>query len=367
MMPDPAAPDVPGEAPGRSSWLTGWRFASLLAVSILGTIVVASMFVKVPYYRLAPGHVRDTAPSIVVEGAATYPSEGSIGYTTVSLGQATAFEAFVGWLDPSVDVLSKTEAIGDQDPEENRRYNLAAMTSSKQVASVVALEQLGYEVGVAGTGAVVVQIEEGTPAADALEVADTVVAVDDRPVTLAEELGTALDPLAPGDVVTLTVESHRGGTRTEEVTLAARPDDASAAFLGVGTQTRDIAFDLPFTVDVDSGDVGGPSAGLAFTLGMVDVLTPGDLTGGLDVATTGTIALDGSVGPIGGIRQKTLAVREAGADVFLVPEAELEEARRNAGADLQVVAVADLDGAIAALEALGGRTSAGEQQAAGPR
>jgi PDZ domain-containing protein len=366
MMPDPAAPEVVDE---RRSWTRGWRLVSLIAVSLLATVVVASLFVQVPYYRLAPGKVRPVEQSIVVEGAPTFVSEGTIGYTTVSLGRATAFEALVGWIDPSVDVLPEVEAIGDQDPEENRRLNLAAMTSSKQVASVVALRHLGHEVDMAGTGAVVVQVEPDTPAEDVLEVGDTVVAVDGSPVELAEDLGEALGGHAPGDVVELTVEAHTGGTRTERVTLAARDDDPDRAFLGVASQTRDIEFLLPFTVDVDSGDVGGPSAGLAFTLGMVDVLTPGDLTGGLEVATTGTMGLDGSVGPIGGIRQKTLAVRASGADVFLVPEAEYDEARRHAG-DLDVVAVADLDAALAALATRGGTGDAApsaSQQAAAPR
>jgi PDZ domain-containing protein len=124
----------------------------------------------------------------------------------------------------------------------------------------------------------------------------------------------------------------------------------------VGT-TRDLAIDLPFDVAIDAEDVGGPSAGLAFTLSVLDILTPGDLTGGERVATTGTIGFDGSVGPIGGIEQKTVAAREAGVDLFLVPAAEVEAARADAGS-MRVVGVDDLADALAALDDVGGNALA---------
>jgi PDZ domain-containing protein len=138
------------------------------------------------------------------------------------------------------------------------------------------------------------------------------------------------------------------------VTFAARPDDEQRAYLGVGLTTKDLRFDFPFEVDVQSERIGGPSAGLAFTLEVIDQLTPGELTGGRNVATTGTIELDGSVGEVGGVAQKTMAVRESGADLFIVPSGELETARRFAGDDLHVVAADTLDEALAALAEVGG-------------
>jgi PDZ domain-containing protein len=157
----------------------------------------------------------------------------------------------------------------------------------------------------------------------------------------------------PGDEVTLTVEDVDGEAREVTVTLAARPDDPNAGFLGIEGDTR--AFDpgLPFEVDIDSGQVGGPSAGLAFTLAVLDVLTEGDLTGGHDVAVTGTINDDGTIGEIGGVVQKAAAAADAGAEVFLVPNGELADAQAH-DHGMRIIGVETLDDALEALVAIGG-------------
>jgi PDZ domain-containing protein len=135
--------------------------------------------------------------------------------------------------------------------------------------------------------------------------------------------------------------------------LGARTGDPSKGFLGVSTFTRDLSFNFPVQVSIDSGRVGGPSAGLAFTLGILDVMTPGSLTGGLRISSTGTMSLDGSVGPVGGVHQKVMASRRAGIDLMFVPASEIEEARRFAG-DLRVEPVETLDQALEILTTLGG-------------
>ena len=393
----PLAPD--GEVPA-SARARRWPWVVSGVVVLLVLTVVGSLFVPTPYYRLAPGSVRTTESLIEVRGAPSYADDaGEIGYTTISLGPATAFELVTGWFDPDVEILSRDEAFPGTDPDESRERNLEAMAVSKDVAAVVALEALGYEVPYDGDGAQVVEVVADGPAAAAgLEVGDTIVAIDGAPVRVAEDVGAAVDGLVPGDVVTVTVEpypedgatvAHASGdgadevpagtdttdgdadaaeptaVRTVEVALGERPDDPAAAFLGVATMTRGLTFDLPVDVTIDTGQVGGPSAGLAFSLGIVDVLTPGDLTGGRRVATTGTINLAGDVGPIGGIEQKTAAVRAAGVELFLVPPDEFEAASAAAGSDLEVVAVATLDDALEALAARGGDTAPVEQQAAG--
>ena len=133
-----------------------------------------------------------------------------------------------------------------------------------------------------------------------------------------------------------------------------RPSDPQRAVIGIAPEDRIVGFDFPIKVTIDSGTVGGPSAGLAFTLAVLDVLTPGELTGGHRVAVTGTIALDGAVGPVGGGAQKAITVRDAGYEVFLVPLDELEEVRATVGDDLQVIAVDTLAAALDALDSLGG-------------
>jgi PDZ domain-containing protein len=335
---------------------------------LLGTII-ASLVLRVPYYTLSPGSVYPTEGLIEVDGTESYVDDaGNVGFTTISIKPATAFEAAIGWLDPDVKVIDEEIILGGQTDEENRKANQQAMMSSQETASVVALQELGYDV-VSGSGAEVVEVEPGRPADGLVESGDVIVAVDGTETPLWDDVVSEIGEHRPGESVTLSVErGGEGEPEAVEATLGSYSDEEpDRPIFGVIGQTRDLEIDLPFEVSIDAGDVGGPSAGLAFTLAILDVLTPGDLTGGADVATTGTIALDGTVGPIGGIEQKTIAARSAGIDLFLVPRVEFEEAEQRAG-DMQVVAVDDLVDALTALDELGGNALAlgtpGEDRAA---
>ncbi len=316
-------------------------------------IVGIAQYWKVPYYTIAPGSARPTEPLVKIDGHETYQSDGEIAFTTISFGEASALSAFAGWLDPSVEVVEADKALGGQQPDENRKRNLEMMDSSKQTAQVVALRKLGYDVKATGTGAVIKFVKADAPVASVLAPNDVVVAVDGKPVTIADELVDAIGAKKPGDRITLKIELGKDGQVVErETTVVSREDDASRPMLGVQAGTRNITFQLPFQVSIDSGEVGGPSAGLAFTLGVIDVLTPGSLTGGRKVATTGTIDLRGNVGPVGGVPQKTVAVRNSGAELFLVPPDEYDEALRFAGS-MKVMPVSTLDEALKALADVG--------------
>jgi PDZ domain-containing protein len=320
---------------------------------------------SVPYVALQPGSVRPVTDQVLVEGRESFPPEQSIAFTTVSVGSTTLLEALVGWLDPNVDVLPEEEVRGDRTPDENRRYNAQLMDTSKATAIAVALTQLGEDVEVRTTGTVVRDLAPDGPAAAVLELDDVIVAVDGVLVDAPDLLGELLAEGGVGAEHTLTVERPPGSGTTIEVTLAtvAAPDDATRPIIGIAPEERIVGFDFPFDVVIDSGTVGGPSAGLAFTLAVIDVLTPGELTGGRRVAVTGTIRLDATVGPVGGGAQKAVAVRDAGYEVFLVPSAEVEEVRAAVGDDLEVIGVDTLAGALEALDALGG--DAGSLSAAG--
>ena len=193
------------------------------------------------------------------------------------------------------------------------------------------------------------------PAEGFLTTNDVIVGLAGVPVFEVDDLIVGLSSYRPGDQVVFDVEAVDGSSPREvELRLGSREDDPSVAFLGVAPQTRfEDAKDLPVNVRVNTGQVGGNSAGLALSLAILDVLTPGELTGGIRGATTGTIGLDGRVGPIGGIVQKVVAAREAGIDLFLVPEEELEEARAQADG-LRIAGVADLDDALLVLAQAGG-------------
>lgn len=350
-------PKASGSVPPRPAPSRASRYWIALAVcaGVLGVGLAAAALVETPYATMSPGSARSTERLIAVDGAPTYESTGEVFFLTVGVdGDVSLLEAATGWIDPEVDVLPREAVFGrGVSEEENRRRNAQAMVGSKELAVVVALTKLGIPMNPTGTGAVVLELTPDTPAAASLSVGDTIVAVDGQPVLLYGDLAPTVSARSPGDEVVLTVESEAGATREERLTLAARPDDPSKGFLGVWGDTRDFDPGLPFDVDIDSGRVGGPSAGLAFTLAIIDVLTPGDLTGGRQVAVTGTIAEDGTVGEVGGVAQKAAAAAGAGADVLLVPPGEFEEALEHRRG-MEVVAVATLDEALAALANLGG-------------
>jgi len=335
-------------------------------MGLLITVIVIANYVTVPYFTIAPGSVRSTEPLVTVDGAPTFESYGDISFTTVSVGEATAFTAALGWFDPSVEVIPRKAVLGDQQPEENRKRNLEMMDGSKQTAQVVALRKLGHDVTATGTGAVIAFVKEGTPADAVLDPNDVVLSVDGVPVKIADDLVASINSKQPGDTITLEIEPGNGDpVRKSATTVVPRDGDPTKPMLGIQAGTRNLNFALPFTVSIDSGDVGGPSAGLAFTLGIIDVLTPGSLTGGKNVATTGTIDLRGNVGPVGGVPQKTVGVRRSGASLFLVPPDEYHEAVRFAGG-MQVVSVRTLDEALEAIAKFGNDPSAMALTAAGP-
>lgn len=337
------------------------RWLWLASVGLLAIVVAALVLVQVPYYTLSPGITRPVDDLVAVEGTEAFPSEGEVLLTTVSLRHVTAFEALTGWLDRDVQVLHEDLLFP---PDVDRTaFNAALMTGSKDSAVLVALRRLGFEVPERGQGALVVAVGADYPAADRLVPGDVLVEVDDAPVTTSSEAADLLGGKVPGEPVRLTVLSL-ATDRTREEVIAPVAEEGRAV-LGVNLQTYVPEFDFPFEVDIDSGAIGGPSAGLAFTLAVIDALTPGELTGGAKVAVTGTIELDGSVGAVSGVAQKTVAVRDSGAKVFIVPASEADEARSRAGDDLTIVPVATLDEALVALAELGGNARELQLVAAG--
>jgi PDZ domain-containing protein len=240
------------------------------------------------------------------------------------------------------------------------------MVGSKQIAEYVAATTLGLEASLVQGKVVVEQVVcDGAPetnaACDILDLGDTITAIDAVPTPTLTELAEQIQGRAPGETITVTVVPHgqddQSQTVDRTVTLMEDPDTPGRPIIGiVPADTRTV--DLPFSIGISTSDIGGPSAGLAFTLAILDELTEGDLTGRGKVAATGTINEDGTVGAIGALVQKAVAVRDVGASLFLVPssqsEDELAEARRAAGSKVTIVPVATLAEALAALAENGG-------------
>ncbi len=301
--------------------------------------------------------------------AEQFPPAGDVYFVTVTEPSQSVLSWFAGRDEPAIQFLTSEEKFGVQTPQQRRRFALESMRSSEQVAQFVALQRVGFEVSLQ-EGDVLIQDmvclepnEDGTecttwsPSDDVLDPGDRILEVEGEEIDGVEDLGRILDGLEPGDVVSMRVDRPELGELDVEVELTVSPTEPDRTIVGFFPfDTRRV--DLPFELDIDTGSIGGPSAGLAFTLTLIDELTPGELTGGRSVAVTGTIELDGTVGPIGGLRQKASAVAQAGVDVFIVPEAQGEAdiaaARLAGGDDLVIITVATLDEALDALAELGG-------------
>ena len=282
-----------------------------------------------------------------VAGEKPHPP-GGIYYVDVIVRQASVLEDLVGAVRPDGADLVPADALVPPGSsfQQRREQNLRQMDRSEHIAAAVALRELGYDVTAEPEGALVVAIAPDAPAEGKLQPTEVIVAVDGSPVRTPGDLRRLIAKHEPGDQVTLRVRAG-GATRTVEVGTIDSPQEPGRPIIGVQVeQSANIV--LPLKVTIDLGGVGGPSAGLAFALDVVEELR-GNVDRGLRVAATGEIELDGRVSPVGGIKQKVLGARRSAADVFLVPAGDnAEEARRYAG-DLRVIAVESFRQALQAL------------------
>lgn len=345
----PVAPGNPERRPvARVWWITGPVLVALIAA----VSVVAS--IQLPYISLSPGSARSANAEIRVPKRIAHASKGGVLFLTVSVRQPTGLEALLGVLDHDVEVDPLKVITGGQSQAKNEKFNLALMHDSKEKATKVALEKLGYRVVQKPVGAVISDIDPKVPAFKTLTPGDTVIGVGSKRVLTADGLVGLLRGYRPGEVVPMKIRAVTDSAiRTLRVPTVKRPGDPERAFLGVSLETN-YAFVFPVKVDVNSGDVGGPSAGLAYTLAIIDQLTPGSLTGGKKVAVTGTMELNGSVGEVGGVHQKTIAAIAAGATLIIVPTGEYPDAKRASRGRIRVEKADTLEQALRVLDSVGG-------------
>lgn len=337
--------------------MTRHTLATLVAAGLVLVLGVTVTAVSVPYVRESPGPTvdvlgtREGEPVVEVEGRRTFPTDGSLRLTTVLVTQpGRAFNllgALGGWFARDTAVLPY-EAIypDDTTAEDEQAESAAQMVNSQDTAVAAALTELGFDLP---RFAEVAGVTPDGPSDGELEPRDRIVSLEGEPVTDVRQVFRAVQRAEPGD--TLAGEVRRGGrTRSFEVTTRPTPGDPDRAQLGVLVGT---GFDFPFDVRIGISDsIGGPSAGLVFALAVYDRLTEGSLTGGADVAGTGTIAADGSVGPIGGIQQKIVGAEETGAELFLVPADNCGEALEADvdDSDIRLVRAETMSSAVEALE-----------------
>lgn len=319
----------------------------------LGAVMVAAAFIRVPYVIISPGAATPLDDQVVeVSGARTYEHRGGFLYLTVRVTDSdpNVYRWLLAQLDGDATVQKKQEVIGCASYDASARLNDLLMQESQDVAKTVALRRLGHPVEEMGRRVVIRDVVCDGPSRGALEPGDIIVGVDGKPVTEAKQVRPLIRAHRPGERLVLTIE--RDGKRRDVHVRLGRL--RRVAFLGIVSQTLTDP-KLPFDVRIDTRRVSGPSAGLAFTLAIIDDLTPGDLTGGRRVAVTGSINPDGTVGIVGGVEQKAVTARNAGARLLLVPVGEAQAARDQVGDDLRVVAVGTVDEALEALRTAGGK------------
>ncbi|MGZ6545071.1 MAG: YlbL family protein [Actinomycetota bacterium] len=320
------------------------RFLSAFAVALVLGLALFAGWVQLPYYSLGPGPARQVQPLIHVTGHQEFPSHGALIMTTVSFRHLSAFGMLLAWLDPNESVVSQEQLFtpGESAAQEVRR-SLTQMDQSKIDAAYVVLHQLAGYPKDHGDGALVEFVYPGCPAENQLQAGDLVHAIDGTPVHSQQGAAKALDAAPAAEPVTFTI-STGGRTRDVAVTRSACITGSSKPLIGIN-----LIDPFPFGIQISSGDVGGPSAGLMWALGLYDILTPGDLTGGKVVAGTGTIDTQGNVGPIGGIQDKVVAAERAGAQMFLVPQANMADLRGVDTGSMRLISVSTFQQALDAL------------------
>jgi Lon-like protease len=332
---------------------TLWRMRRRGVTVLLGALVtmllsIGVLAAPIPYVVLGPGPTVNTLgaergePVIQVSGRPTSDSAGQLRLTTVGVQpEVKLLSAIAGWFSPDQAVVPR-ELIypPGQTREEVEERNAEDFQNSQTSAETAALRRLGFPVQVVAKA-----VAADGPSAGRLNPGDVITAVDGQPVTTANRL-TELVRAKPAGSALAIAYTRAGAAATTTVT--SRETDGRPR-IGVEIEQRQ---PHPFELTIDLNDIGGPSAGLMFALGIVDKLEPADLTGGKIIAGTGTIDDEGRVGPIGGIPQKLVGAKKAGAKVFLVPAANCAEAVRNPQPDLPLLKVGTLDEALQALEKL---------------
>jgi len=319
----------------------------LLATALALLIIPSSQYVFLP----DPAH--PVAPLVSVQGGRD-PTKGSVYFVDIVVRKATLLERLFGGLHDGAD-LYPAKAVNPPGVSETqrRRIDLQDMQRSQQIAAAVALRAAGKKVVLRPTGALVDLIEPGKPAVGKLEPDDVIVAVDGARVRDPRDVFAAMKKKAVGDVVRFTVRRGKQSLVIPIKTVAA-DEGTRRPVVGVFLETA-LDIHLPFKVQIDAGNVGGPSAGLAFALEVMEELGR-DVVHGHRVAATGEIFPDGTVGPIGGIKQKTIGARQAHVDAFLVPAGDNARDAKKHAAGLRILPVENFSQALRALATLGPST-----------
>jgi PDZ domain-containing protein len=301
-----------------------------LAVWVVVTAVIAlaaATFYHPPLAVLSPAPAVNIAGDITIDGVPVTEASGEYLLLAVQVTRPTGLGTLFAIAHPRQDVLPISavvpEGVGDTEYAEEQEN---VFVQSQLVAAAAAARAAGLEVTLRGTGAQIAGILPDSPASEELEVGDVITGVDGNPVELADELARFIRERPAGTTFQLTVEREDRELTVGVPSTRLEPRGGGRPSIGVLVETRDFDVDLPFEIEFREREIGGPSAGLAYALAITDMLDPRDLARGRDVAASGTIQIDGEVGPVGGLPQKAAAAEVAGAEILLVPSEEVGEA-----------------------------------------
>jgi PDZ domain-containing protein len=314
-----------------------------VALTVAGSLLIAATWIRLPYYAEGPGPARDVLRLISFEGRDRHDSGGSLVYTTVRLQRMTAVGLLGAWIDPVRFVIPEDEVYPPGfDKEQEQIRSISQMDQSKIDATYVVLSRLEGYPKERGEGALVESTAPACPADGELFPGDVILRIDGAEIRSRNAASRAIDAAGAGEPLEFVVDVDGQREEARFTREPCGPDDE----LLVGVVLLNA---FPFEVTMASGDVGGPSAGLMWALGLYELLEEGDLTAGRSIAGTGTIDLAGRVGPIGSIQEKVIGAERAGADLFLVPVDNMPELRGVETGDMKLVPVATFDEALEAL------------------
>jgi PDZ domain-containing protein len=321
-------------------------------------------------FAIVPADAQPVEPRLSIDGPPTYNSAGQVLFVTVRSPELTLLEWWVGRGNPAVDPKSYGDLYATETPQQQTSRGQRDMRTAKETAEYVALKALGFGVKLTPGDVVIDQLvcfkvdasgqtcEESAPSDQLLDPGDQLIKVDGVALAVVDDLAPVLAKHKPGDKVEVEYERN-GQPGSGEVELIDSPDEPGRTIVGfLPSDTSQVVLPADIKINIDTESIGGPSAGLAFTVTLIDQLSKGDLLGGQRVAITGTIDINANVGAIGGLSSKASAVLQSGAKYFLVPtsqgEADIAKAREVVGDDVEIIPVATLNEALAALVRIGG-------------
>jgi PDZ domain-containing protein len=324
----------------------------LLIVILFTFILISSLsFIQTEYYFMSPGPPYQW--DIDYGEIDNYEFDGSLYQLTVRRDEANVLIYIWSLVNDSYDLYPREVILPDGvTPKELSEISIQNMRTSENVAIAVALKNVGYEISSKGDGVAVVGILDDSPVKDKLKKGDLLNSINNKNISSATEFISTLRTYSIGETVSIGLLREIDGnkkTLTIETTLIEHVEYEGEPMVGFLATTVNERFDFPFEIDIKTGNVGGPSAGLMMALNVYNNLIPEDLTNSMIVAGTGTIEIDGSVGPVGGIKQKVIAAKRAGAELILVPVANFEEAKIFETEETAIVAVDSFSEALSVI------------------